>query len=140
MNYPKAITLCEVGLRDGLQNEKTLIPTAEKLHMLRALIDAGFPVIEVGSFMHPKAVPQMADTDELFRELGVDVNLCVKAICDDHNVDEKTAREIFGHMWIYTYGIGVMCATGASEVSDEQVSEMLTEVFTGLMMYVKAKR
>lgn len=43
-------------------------------------------------------------------------------------------------MWIYTYGIGVMCATGASEVSDEQVSEMLTEVFTGLMMYTKAKR
>lgn len=79
-------------------------------------------------------------TDELFRELGVDVDLCVKAIRDDHNVDEKTARGIFGHMWIYTYGISVMCATGASEVSDEQVSEMLTEVFTGLIMCMKAKR
>ena len=80
MNYPKAITLCEVGLRDGLQNEKTLIPTAEKLHMLRALIDAGFPVIEVGSFMHPKAVPQMADTDELFREIGDVPNVELRAL------------------------------------------------------------
>ena len=64
MYIPSSVTLCEVGLRDGLQNEKTLISTAEKLSMLHSLIDAGFPVIEVGSFMHPKAVPQMADTDE----------------------------------------------------------------------------
>ena len=80
MNYPKAITLCEVGLRDGLQNEKTLISTAEKLSMLHSLIDAGFPVIEVGSFMHPKAVPQMADTDELFREIGDVPNVELRAL------------------------------------------------------------
>lgn len=70
MNYPSSITLCEVGLRDGLQNEKQILTTEEKLTLLRGIIDAGFPVIEVGSFMHPKAVPQMADTDELFRALG----------------------------------------------------------------------
>ena len=80
MYIPSSVTLCEVGLRDGLQNEKTLIPTAEKLHMLRALIDAGFPVIEVGSFMHPKAVPQMADTDELFREIGDVPNVELRAL------------------------------------------------------------
>ena len=67
---PSSITLCEVGLRDGLQNEKTLIPTEEKISLLRGLIDAGFKVIEVGSFMHPKAVPQMADTDEIFKAIG----------------------------------------------------------------------
>ena len=70
MNVPEKITLCEVGLRDGLQNEKTLLPAEVKLELLRGLVDAGFPVIEVGSFMHPKAVPQMADTDELFRSVG----------------------------------------------------------------------
>ena len=70
MNYPSSITLCEVGLRDGLQNEKQILTTEEKLTLLRGVIDAGFPVIELGSFMHPKAVPQMADTDELFRTLG----------------------------------------------------------------------
>ena len=70
MNYPSSITLCEVGLRDGLQNEKQILTTEEKLTLLRGVIEAGFPVIELGSFMHPKAVPQMADTDELFRTLG----------------------------------------------------------------------
>lgn len=70
MFQPASITLCEVGLRDGLQNEPVQIPTEEKIAMVRQLIDAGFRVIEVGSFMHPKAVPQMADTDAVFRAVG----------------------------------------------------------------------
>lgn len=70
MNLPSSITLCEVGLRDGLQNESTILSTEEKLCLLRGLIDAGFSVIEVGSFMHPRAVPQMANTDEIYREIG----------------------------------------------------------------------
>lgn len=70
MKLPERITICEVGLRDGLQNEKTLLSTEAKLELLRGLIDSGFPVIELGSFMHPKAVPQMADTDQLFHALG----------------------------------------------------------------------
>lgn len=70
MKQPSAIKLCEVGLRDGLQNECTQLATEEKIRILRELIDAGFRVIEVGSFMHPKAVPQMADTDEVFRAIG----------------------------------------------------------------------
>ena len=70
MLLPKSVTLCEVGLRDGLQNEKTILSTDEKLTLLRGLIDAGFKVIEVGSFMSPKAVPQMADTDELYKRIG----------------------------------------------------------------------
>ena len=69
MNLPSEITICEVGLRDGLQNEKTIVSTEDKLSLLRDLVDAGFPVIEVGSFMHPKKVPQMADTDDLFKAL-----------------------------------------------------------------------
>lgn len=69
-NLPSAVTLCEVGLRDGLQNEKTILSAEQKVGLLRGLIDAGFKVIEVGSFMHPKAVPQMADTDEVYKAVG----------------------------------------------------------------------
>ena len=60
MELVKAVTLCEVGPRDGLQNEKKLLSTDEKLRLIEAAADAGLPVIEVGSFVHPKAVPQMA--------------------------------------------------------------------------------
>ena len=69
MELVKAVTLCEVGPRDGLQNEKKLLSVEEKLELIEAVADAGFPVIEVGSFVHPKAVPQMANTDEVFRRL-----------------------------------------------------------------------
>lgn len=70
MKLPSSITLCEVGLRDGLQNETYILNTEQKLEMLCGLIDAKFPVIEVGSFMHPRAVPQMANTDEVFKAIG----------------------------------------------------------------------
>ena len=70
MNLPEKVSVCEVGLRDGLQNEKVIPTTDDKLELLRACIDAGYRVIEVGSFMHPKKVPQMADTDELLKRIG----------------------------------------------------------------------
>lgn len=70
MEIAKAITLCEVGPRDGLQNEKKLLTIEEKLELIEAAADAGFPVIEVGAFVHPKAVPQMANTDEVFQRLN----------------------------------------------------------------------
>lgn len=66
-NLPKEITICEVGPRDGLQNEDKILSTGEKIELIDLLTDTGFKVIEVGSFMSPKAVPQMADTDEVFK-------------------------------------------------------------------------
>ena len=70
MKLPSMVNICEVGLRDGLQNEPVILETSEKLKVAKGLIKAGFKVIELGSFMNPKAVPQMADTDELFRSLS----------------------------------------------------------------------
>ena len=69
MELIKSVILCEVGPRDGLQSEKTIVHTQEKCQLIQQSVDAGFSVIEVGSFVHPKAVPQMADTDEVFRSI-----------------------------------------------------------------------
>ncbi|MCD8010145.1 MAG: hydroxymethylglutaryl-CoA lyase [Lachnospiraceae bacterium] len=66
----KDIRICEVGLRDGLQNEKTILTVDQKVELLKGMIDAGFKVIEVGSFMHPKKVPQMANTDEVYKAMA----------------------------------------------------------------------
>ena len=69
MKLVDAVRVCEVGPRDGLQNEKQILKTEDKIHLIEAVAEAGVSVIEVGSFVHPKAVPQMADTDEVFRRL-----------------------------------------------------------------------
>lgn len=70
MKLPKHVKLCEVGLRDGLQNEKIQLTTEQKIKIVTLLTEAGYPVIEVGSFVSPKAVPQMADTDDVFNALN----------------------------------------------------------------------
>ena len=67
--WPAKVTLCEVGLRDGLQNEKTIPSIEQKLQLLGAVVASGVKIIEVGAFVHPKAVPQMADTDALCRAM-----------------------------------------------------------------------
>jgi hydroxymethylglutaryl-CoA lyase len=70
MVWPDQVTMCEVGLRDGLQNEKKLLSVEEKLQLLNAVVASGIKIIEVGSFVHPKAVPAMADTDKLVQAMS----------------------------------------------------------------------
>ncbi|SHH04366.1 hydroxymethylglutaryl-CoA lyase [Streptoalloteichus hindustanus] len=62
---PERVTIWEVGARDGLQNEGTVVPLAVKLEFLDRLAAAGLGVVEATSFVHPKWVPQLADADEL---------------------------------------------------------------------------
>jgi hydroxymethylglutaryl-CoA lyase len=57
----------EVGLRDGLQMEEKVVPTEQKIAWIEALLDSGLDIVQVGSFVRPEKVPQMADTDRLFR-------------------------------------------------------------------------
>ncbi len=59
------VTIYEVGPRDGLQNEKEIVPTADKIALIDLLSDAGFRKIEATSFVSPKWVPQMADAAEV---------------------------------------------------------------------------
>lgn len=67
-----AVRIYEVSLRDGLQNESGVVATADKAQLAERLVDAGFKDIEFGSFVSPRYVPQMADTDELFQRLPQD--------------------------------------------------------------------
>src|SRR5689334_17088716 len=60
-----SVRIVEVGPRDGLQNESTVIPTDKKAEFIRLLAAAGLQEIEVASFVHPKWVPQLADADAL---------------------------------------------------------------------------
>ncbi len=66
---PDRVTICEVGPRDGLQNESTTVPVEVKVEFIDRLAAAGHTVIEATSFVHPKWVPQLADAEELMRRL-----------------------------------------------------------------------
>lgn len=66
---PSAISICEVGPRDGLQNEKSIVPVDVKLEFIRRLVAAGHRLIEVTSLVHPRWVPQLADAEQLIGAL-----------------------------------------------------------------------
>ena len=66
----ESIRLHEVGLRDGLQNEKVIIPTEKKIQWIETLLKSGIDIIQLGSFVHPEKMPQMADTDLLFNHFA----------------------------------------------------------------------
>ena len=64
-DYPKSVVIEEQGLRDGLQSEGKVVPTAKKLEIINAMIGAGIKRIQITSFVNPKKVPQMADAENL---------------------------------------------------------------------------
>lgn len=66
---PSRVRLVEVGPRDGLQNERVAVSTADKVRLVDGLSECGLPVIEVGSFVSPRWVPAMADSLEVFRAI-----------------------------------------------------------------------
>ncbi|WP_409484847.1 hydroxymethylglutaryl-CoA lyase [Arsenicicoccus dermatophilus] len=67
---PDRVTIYEVGARDGLQNEKSLVPVEVKAEFVRRLLGAGLETVEITSFVSPRWVPQLADAAELVSSLG----------------------------------------------------------------------
>ena len=65
--FPKAVKIVEVGPRDGLQNEKGVIPAADKIEFIDKLSETGLKTIEATSFVSPKWIPQLADADEVYK-------------------------------------------------------------------------
>ncbi len=71
-SLPERVTIYEVGARDGLQNEKSVVPAAVKAQLIRRLVAAGLPMVETTSFVNPAWVPQLADAAEVLALLGPD--------------------------------------------------------------------
>ena len=66
----KEVKITEVGPRDGFQSEKTVLKTEDKIDIINNLIEAGFPRIEVSSFVSPKAIPQLADAEIILNKVN----------------------------------------------------------------------
>jgi len=70
-SLPDRVTIYEVGPRDGLQNESAIVPVDVKVAFIEALVEAGLPIVEATSFVHPTWVPQLADAAEVVDRLPV---------------------------------------------------------------------
>jgi hydroxymethylglutaryl-CoA lyase len=70
MNVPRRVTVVEVGPRDGLQNEAVTLTVDDRALFCERLLEAGLRVVEVGAFVSPDRVPQMADSDEVFQRVA----------------------------------------------------------------------
>jgi hydroxymethylglutaryl-CoA lyase len=70
MKLPTAVRIVEVGPRDGLQNESQPIDAATKVALIEQLVEAGIVYVEAGSFVNPKWIPQMAGSEEVFRQIN----------------------------------------------------------------------
>lgn len=68
-HLPASVRIVEVGPRDGLQNEKVLIPTEQKIQFIQMLASAGLPVVEATSFVSPRAIPQLGDASAVMAGL-----------------------------------------------------------------------
>jgi isopropylmalate/homocitrate/citramalate synthase len=70
MTLPESVRIVEVGPRDGLQNESAIVAAQTKVAFIRKLAETGLTQIEATSFVHPNAIPQLADADEVMRQLA----------------------------------------------------------------------
>lgn len=76
--------------------------------------------------------------DDVFGALGTTADLCIDVLCRDYALNRAEARALFEAVWIYTFGVGALCATGVCCFSEERLSWMLTTEFQAMMMLVKS--
>lgn len=118
---PARVRIHEVGARDGLQNEKTTVPTEVKAEFVHRLAAAGLTTVEATSFVHPKWVPQLADAEQLFPLLGdVEADLPV-LVPNERGLDRALA---LGATRIAVFGSAT--ETFASRNLNRTVAESLT--------------
>lgn len=93
----RTLEIVEVSARDGLQNESVLVSTADKVDLITRMIDAGARRFEVGSFVNPKRVPQMADTPEVIAALPDRDDVRYIGLCLNRKGVERAARSRDGN-------------------------------------------
>jgi hydroxymethylglutaryl-CoA lyase len=122
-NLPKKVEIHEVVLRDGIQNEKKLVPTEEKLRLIRELVACGVRRIEVSSFVNPKLVPQMADAEALWERIERRKGIFYSALILSEGGLQRAIRCRVPHVGIFVSA----SETHSIKNSNKSVAEALRE-------------
>ena len=76
--------------------------------------------------------------DDIYAHLGSLADECLDVLQKDYDLSKADAKTLFEHVWIHTFGIGALCATGMCDFSHGQIAQMLTQDFTAMMMLMKS--
>ena len=77
--------------------------------------------------------------DNVFGELDPTAETCIQSIQEEHHMSKAEANRLFENVWIYTFGIGALCATRMCQFSERKLGEMLSTEFQAMMLFVKSK-
>lgn len=118
------LLLEDEALRDGLQMESRIFSLEEKLHLFKLMHNAGVRRVQVGSFVHPKIVPQMADTDELIRTIGKQAGVVVSALILNDKGLERAVDCGVGHLSMSVSVSDTHSRKNARKPADEALASM----------------
>jgi hydroxymethylglutaryl-CoA lyase len=122
-NLPKKVTIHEVVLRDGIQNEKKIVPIEEKLRLIEDLVACGVRRIEVSSFVNPNLVPQMADAEALWERIEHRRGILYSALILSEGGLERAIRCRVPHVGIFVSA----SETHSLKNSNKSVADALKE-------------
>lgn len=112
------------------------IPLFKQVGMQMVLFGAQEPKLYQLLFMRENR--STVSFEDVFGELGETAKTCMELLRQDYDLSDEEAQRLFESVWIYTFGVGALCATRVCRFSEEQLSAMLTTEFTAMMMLVKS--
>ena len=112
------------------------LPDFKRVGMQMALFGMREPKLYQLLFMQENR--DAAGFDDVFGVLGVTAEFCIEAICRDYGLNREQARLLFENVWIYTFGMGAMCATRMCRFSEEELGRMLSTAFRAMMLLIQS--
>ena len=111
-------------------------PVFKQVGMQMILLAKEEPKLYQLIFMY--SISEAQTFDDIYARLGSVADECLDVLQKDYDLSKDNAKTLFEHVWIHTFGIGALCATGMCDFSHEQIAEMLTQDFTAMMMLMKS--
>ena len=88
--------------------------------------------------MYMSSISEAQTFEDIYARLGSVADEYLDVLQKDYDLSRENAKTLFEHVWIHTFGIGALCATGMCDFSNERIAEMLTQDFSAMMMLVKS--
>ena len=111
------------------------MPLFKQVGMQMVLFGAKEPKLYQLLFMQENH--NAASLDDVFGTLGPTAETCIQSLRNAHGLTEAESRLLFETVWIYTFGIGALCATGTCRFSEQRLGEMLSTEFQAVLLFVK---